>query len=294
MATAYYIAAALVFALGTAVGSFLNVCIWRLPREESVVRPPSHCPACNHRLGTADLVPLVSFLLLGRRCRYCRAPISWRYFTVELLTGLLFLGFWLAQGRALLERGGPGELVQLLAYLGFGAVLVAVFFTDLDHMIIPDELVIAGLVLGGGEDLVGLLTGSHGLLSVPLPFTAWVLAVPRSVAGVVIGAGFFVALELFSQLLFRREGMGGGDMKLGAAIGSLLGPGLALLSFGLAVFAGALIGGTLILVGLRGRKDYIPFGPFIVVCTLAVMVNPHWAGASAVGLIQAWLDSFHG
>lgn len=282
----------LVFALGTAIGSFLNVCIWRLPREESVVRPPSHCPACNERLRPPDLVPLLSFLFLGRRCRYCRAPISWRYFTVELLTGLLFLGFWVAQGPALVAQGGPGDVVRFLAYLGFAAVLVAVFFTDLDHMIIPDELVIAGLVLGIGEDVVGLLTHSHGLLSLHVPFTAWYVPMLRSVAGLVVGAGFFIALELFSLLIFRKEGMGGGDMKLGAAIGSLLGPGLALLCFGLSVFAGALIGGLLIATRLRGRKDYIPFGPFIVVCTLAVMVNPGWAQATAVGLYQAWLASF--
>ena len=294
MTAAYTATAVLVFALGTAIGSFLNVCIWRLPREESVVRPPSHCPACGHRLSAADLVPLLSFLLLGRHCRYCGAAISWRYFTVELLTGLLFLALWLMQGRELVAQGGGGDLVRFLAYLAFAGVLVAVFFTDLDHMIIPDELVVAGLAIGILEDLVGGLAGSHGLLSVVVPWAGWVLPVPRSLAGMVVGGGFFVAIELFSLLLFRREGMGGGDMKLGAAIGSLLGPGLALLSFGLAVFLGALVGGLLIATRLRSRKDYMPFGPFIVVCALAVMLDPGWAGATAVAAYQAWLDSFHG
>jgi len=291
---AFAVAAVLAFALGTVIGSFLNVCIWRLPREESVVRPPSHCPECDHRLAPLDLVPLFSFLCLGRRCRYCGAAISWRYFTVELITGLLFVGLWLSQGPALVAHGGAGDLYRLFAYLGFTAVLVAAFFTDLDHMIIPDELVIAGLALGLSEDLVGYLTGSHGLWQGQVPFTQFVLMLPRSVVGAVVGAGFFVGLELFSQAVFRREGMGGGDMKLGAAIGSLLGPGLALLSFGLSVFLGAVVGGLLLATRLKGRKDYIPFGPFIVVCTLAVLFAPEWAGQTAVAGWKAYLASFHG
>ena len=257
------------FLTGLSVGSFLNVCIWRMPRDESIVQPPSHCPKCGHRLRALELVPLLSFLWLGRHCRKCKAPISWRYFVVELLTGLVFVALWLVCW--------PDRLWDLPFYLIFAACLIAIFLIDLEHMIIPDELVIAGGVAATVKAL-GELFGvagatSRGLVHLPFPGTNG-FPFPEFVLGAFVGAAFFILVELFSRLLFRKEGMGGGDMKLGAAIGALLGPKTALLSFGLAVFAGAFIGVGLLLARRKKRVDYIPFGPFMVVSAFLLMLFP--------------------
>src|SRR5437667_5488147 len=123
--------ASVFFIFGAVVGSFLNVCIWRLPREESVVHPPSHCPGCDRRLGPLDLVPLLSQVLLRARCRYCQAKISWRYFWVELLTALAFTGLYLRYGL-------EGRWVEAIAACLFTATLIVIFFIDLETYYIPD------------------------------------------------------------------------------------------------------------------------------------------------------------
>jgi leader peptidase (prepilin peptidase)/N-methyltransferase len=223
------------FVLGSVIGSFLNVCIYRMPRDRSVVFPPSHCPQCGVSLRPVDLAPMLSFLALGRKCRRCGGPISWRYFSVELLTGLVFVAVWEA------AEGGP----EVIAWWVFASVVVAVVFTDLDHMIIPDKLVVAGLaaaLLYEGMQVAG----GQPLLSVRIPGTS--LGLPRVVAGGMVGYGVFVLIRGFSQLLFRREGMGLGDVKLAGAIGAMLGPKLALLGFGLAIAAGAVLGVALIVL----------------------------------------------
>jgi leader peptidase (prepilin peptidase)/N-methyltransferase len=287
---------ALLFLLGLGVGSFLNVCIYRMPRDESVVLPPSHCPACGARLRAVDLVPLFSFLLLGRRCRYCKAPISWRYFSIELITGLVFLAFWIAYARKLVDAP---DVATLAAYLVFAAMLVAIFMIDLEHFVIPDELVLVGLVAGVARDAAGLIFwhGAPRPAALPLPWHAWTLlgvenGVPSSLVGIVVGAVVFEGIGLFSRLVFRKEGMGGGDVKLAAAIGAVLGPGLALLSFGMAIFAGALIGGGLMLARVKHRGDYIPFGPFLAAAAVAVMLAPGSWAAWAVGLYSNWRASW--
>ena len=285
-----------VFLVGLGIGSFVNVCIYRMPRDESVVLPPSHCPACGARLRPADLVPLFSFLLLGRRCRYCKAPISWRYFVVELLTGLTFLGFWLAHLPRL--RGLP-EIATLIVFIVFAAMLIAIFIIDLEHYIIPDELVLVGLLGGVGRDALGLLfwNGLPRPLSLPLPWGAWTFkgianGIPSSLAGIVVGVVVFQGIALFSRLVFRKEGMGGGDVKLAAAIGAVVGPGLALLTFGLAIFAGAFLGGALMLARVKKRGDYIPFGPFLAAAAIAVMLAPQAWAAWAHGLYASWRGSW--
>jgi leader peptidase (prepilin peptidase)/N-methyltransferase len=280
------------FIFGLAIGSFLNVCIHRLPRDESIVWPPSHCPHCNARLRPWDNLPLLSQLLLRSRCRACGAHYSWRYFIVELLAGLVFGGLWLIYGPT----------VEFALMVLFAAVLIVVFFVDLEHMIIPDQLPLvaaaAGLLKNGydlvarhsvalvGDPSVAKLPGLRPWVHLPIPWTGYSLPIPAAVAGLVLGAAVFILIDLFSQLLFRKEGMGGGDMKLGAAIGAVLGPTLALLSFGLAVVAGAVIGMALILVRLRKRAEYVPFGPFLAVTALAVALAP---GAILSGVHGAWL-----
>lgn len=271
-----------VFALGCAVGSFLNVCIYRMPRDRSVVSPPSHCPQCGARLGTVDLVPLLSFLALGRKCRHCGGAISWRYFVVELMTGLAFVVVW--------ETGGFG--LQQLPYLIFAAVVIAVIFTDLDHMIIPDKLVVAALVAALLTGAIVAATGRVPLRCCPVDLPAHLTALVRFAAGGLVGFGLFVAIRGFSQLLFRREGMGFGDVKLAGAIGAMLGPGLALLSFAVAIVAGAVLGLALLALRLRRRMEYLPFGPFLAASALVTLVAPEALRATAREAYVRWLSIF--
>jgi leader peptidase (prepilin peptidase)/N-methyltransferase len=271
---------AAVFALGCVVGSFLNVCIYRMPRERSVVSPPSHCPQCGGRLRAVDLVPLISFLALGRKCRLCGSTIAWRYFTVELITGLVFLAVWRACGSGL----------QVVPCWIFASVVIAVVFTDLDHMIIPDKLVLAALAAALLSEGLLVAGGRLPLLSVPVPGTA--LGVPRVVAGGLAGLALFVFIRGFSQLLFRREGMGLGDVKLAGTIGAMLGPALAFVSFGLAIVAGAVLGVLLLVVRLRRRMEYLPFGPFLAAAALATLLAPEVLLGATKELYLRWVGVF--
>ena len=219
------------FLLGLAIGSFLNVCIWRLPREESIIRPGSHCPACSTVLGVRDLVPVLSWIFLRGKCRFCAARISPRYPAVELLTGGLFFLTYL--------HYGPSP--AMIAAMVFSAFMVAITFIDLDHQIILDGmlalLAVSGLVLQ-------LMTGAVGFWSM------WL--------GALVGGGLLLVLAIISQ-----GGMGGGDVKFAAALGFWLGwPGI-LLGLFIGFVAGGAISLLLLATGLRGRKDFIPFGPFI-------------------------------
>ena len=225
--------AVFVFFFGLLIGSFLNVCIWRLPREESIIRPGSHCPACSTVLGARDLVPVLSWLFLRGKCRFCGVKISARYPAVELLTGGLFLVTYLHYGLT------PG----LVAALVFSSFMVAITFIDLDHQIILDGMLALLAVCGLG---LQLWTGSVGLVSMLI--------------GAFVGGGLLLLLAILS-----RGGMGGGDVKFAAALGFWLGwPGI-LLGLFLGFVLGGLISLLLLVTGLRGRKDFIPFGPFIAI-----------------------------
>ena len=266
-----------VFVLGSTVGSFLNVCIYRLPRERSVISPPSHCPQCGARLRAVDLVPMLSFIALGRKCRFCGGSIGWRYFAVELTTALVFVAAWIASGQG----------IQVVSFWIFASVAIAVVFTDLDHMIIPDSLVIVALFAAALREGLAVWSGQMPLLSFQVPGTE--LAVPRFIAGGLVGLGVFVFIRAFSQVLFRREGMGLGDVKLAGAIGAMLGPGLALLSFGVAVAAGAALGLALLALRVRRRMEYLPFGPFLAVASLVALLAPSGLRASSGMLYDSWI-----
>ncbi|MGQ9524377.1 MAG: prepilin peptidase [Armatimonadota bacterium] len=254
---------AIAFIYGTVVGSFLNVCIYRMPRQESIIRPPSHCPDCGTRLRVRDLVPIVSFLVQRCRCRYCGSFISWRYLSVELLTGLYFALYTAKQGVS----------IDTVLALAFAAILIAAFFIDLEHYIIPDELNLVGVGIGLARDVLKLVVhdANWGLASVWLPILGRV-HMPRSL---VTAAGAAFALYVVAVLgtwMFRREAMGMGDVKLAAAIGANLTAGAALAGFFIAVLVGALVGVTLVLFRLRARQDLLPFGPFLAAGTLTAMV----------------------
>ncbi|MDR7540572.1 MAG: prepilin peptidase [Armatimonadota bacterium] len=225
---------ALVFALGTILGSFLNVVIYRLPRKQSLVRPGSHCPRCGAPVRPADNIPLLSFVLLRGRCRACRAPIGWRYPLVEATAGVLLVLIWSTYAAA-------GAWLALVSGAVLALSLVAVFFIDLDHQIVPNAITYPGLAAGLA------LSALQGRI------------VPAVVAAAGAGA-FFLLIALVS-----RGGMGGGDIKLAAMMGAFLGwPAIAV---GLLVgfLVGAAAGLVLMAARKRSRKDPIPFGPALAV-----------------------------
>lgn len=230
-------AAALI--LGAVVGSFLNVVIIRLPQEgKSIVWPASHCPRCQAPIRWYDNLPLLSFLLLGRRCRACRQPISWRYPLVELLMALLSLG--------LFHRFGLTPAFGI--YFIFCAALVAIFFIDLDHQIIPDVISLPGIPLGFAAAFI-------------LPQMSW----QASGLGILLGGGTFYLVALGYYLVTKREGMGGGDIKLLAMLGAFLGwqalPFIILASSVLGLIAGI---GAMLRQG-KGGQSVIPYGPFLII-----------------------------
>jgi len=230
---------AIFFFLGLVIGSFLNVCIYRLPRNESVVITPSHCPACGSRIGARDLFPLLSYIRLKGRCRACGKAISPQYPLIELLTGLLFAAAYAHTGLTAL----------LLKQLFLIAVLIVVSLIDLKYLIIPDRVIVFSLVMG---ILLNLIARDLSLLSAILGFSA-------------------TAAFLLVPALIYRGGMGGGDIKLAALIGFFLGWPNGLLAVFLGCLLGAVTGLTLVLTGLKGRKDAIPFGPYLALGTLPAM-----------------------
>jgi leader peptidase (prepilin peptidase)/N-methyltransferase len=223
------------FVLGLVVGSFLNVCIHRLPRKISIVRPPSHCPACGGRVEPWDNIPLLSFILLRGRCRHCGSPIHWRYPLVEFLSGCLFVACYFKFGLTF----------ELFLYYAFTCAMVVVAFIDLEFQIIPDEINLPFLVLGVAASFLTRL--------------GWV----SSLVGVLVGGGTLVVTALIYLKATGREGMGAGDFKLVAMMGAFLGwKGILLVIF-LASLVGALTGVMLMLVFRMSRKTPIPFGSFL-------------------------------
>jgi leader peptidase (prepilin peptidase)/N-methyltransferase len=222
--------------LGAIVGSFLNVCISRLPKEESIVRPGSHCPKCKTPIRFYDNIPLLSYFLLGGKCRHCKAPISIQYPIVEAITALssffLFITF--------------GVSLSFFYYFSFVAALIAITVIDLYHQIIPDVISLPGIVIG----LLGALVIPH--------ITFW-----SSLIGVLSGGGSLFLVATVYQWLFKREGMGGGDVKLLAMIGAFLGWKAVILTIFLSSFIGSIIGITVMLIKGKDFKYAIPFGPFL-------------------------------
>lgn len=216
---------------GLVIGSFLNVVIARLPEGRSLLWPPSSCSACGAGIAWRDNVPLVSFVALRGRCRACRSRISRRYPLVEAATAALFVAAYLAFGVTL-------EGLVAAALLGG---LLAITVIDLERQIIPDAITLPGILAGV---VANLATGRVPPVDVAL--------------GITVGAGLFLVIILAS-----RGGMGGGDMKLGAMLGAFLGWKVLLLAVFLAVLAGGVVAVALIALGRRGRKDAIPFGPFL-------------------------------
>lgn len=235
----------IVFIFGLAIGSFLNVCIYRVPLKLSVAQGRSFCPECKSKIAWYDNLPLLSFLFLGAKCRNCRRPISWVYPAVELLTASLFwFTFW--------KFGISWQFFSSLALI---SVLIVISFVDLKYQIIPDLISLPGILLGVA-------------FSFFIPGFSWL----NSVMGVLLGGIFFYLMAKGGELLFKKESLGGGDIKLAAMLGAFLGWKKLLLVFFISSFLGALVGISLILAVKQFRsKRIIPFGPFLALAAVLVI-----------------------
>lgn len=256
----YYFFLSCAFVLGLVVGSFLNVCIYRIPAGLSIVSPPSACPKCHRQIRWFENIPLLSFLLLAGRCSGCRAHISVRYPLIEALTGFLFV--------MVLYSFGLRSATPIYFFLVAG--LVVITFIDLDHQIIPDVISLPGIVIGF-------------LCSFFVPWVGWF----DSLTGILLGGGLLLAIAWLYQVLAKRDGMGGGDIKLLAMIGAFLGWKSIFPIIFIASLTGSLVGVPLMLLQGADRRLALPFGPFL---SLAALVYLFW-GPSLVGW---YLDLFQG
>ena len=224
------------FLLGLCIGSFLNVCIYRIPASKSIVSPGSSCLACGHPIRFYDNLPVLSYLILRGRCRYCHTSFSFRYPFVELLSGLFALGVFLRWGVH------PESFI----YYGFIAALLVITFIDIDHYIIPDVVSLPGIPIG--------------------MIASFFLTEPSfldSLLGVLLGGGILFSVAWVYKFFARREGMGGGDIKLLAMIGAFVGWKGVLATLFIGSVVGTLAGGALMLYTRSNLKLKIPFGPFL-------------------------------
>lgn len=245
-----------IFALawGACIGSFVNVCIYRIPADESIVAPRSHCTHCNRLIAWYDNIPLLSILLLRARCRQCGTRISPRYFVVELLVALLFLLVWREYGIT------PRTPVYWL----FVAGLTVGTFIDFDHMIIPDRITLGGI--GAGFLLSGLIPALHATPQQPDP-TVWA-ALGSSALGLLCGAGTLLLVAQIGKLIFRKDAMGMGDVKLLGAIGAFLGWQAVFWTVVVSSFAGSLVGISLVIARRKGMQGRIPYGPYLALAAV--------------------------
>jgi leader peptidase (prepilin peptidase) / N-methyltransferase len=236
--------AAYVTLLGLMLGSFMNVCIYRLPRGLSPVRPRSGCPNCGHMLAWYENVPVVSYLVLRGRCRKCRVPISPMYPIIEAITGAVFLAGYLWYG--------PSAL--LIVRLAFAWAMIALFVIDYQHQILPNVITIPGIVVG---ILANVLAGP-----------GWI----ASIIGAAVGAGVLYAIAEIYYRVRHEEGLGMGDVKMLGMIGAFLGWKLVLLTLVISSFLGSIIGVFVLVSRKESLKYAMPFGTFLAVGALVASV----------------------
>lgn len=252
------------FALGACVASFLNVVIWRVPRGESIVSPPSHCPKCGAAIRWYQNVPILSWLALRGRCANCRAPISPRYVFVELLGGVLFLA-------ALWRYGGPS--LELLVMWIWIALMIVGSFVDFDHKLLPDFTTIGGMVLGVAFHVVrSIQSVDHSV-------------VLFSLYGLAFGFGLLWLVRALGSKAFRREAMGMGDVFLMGAVGALFGPVAVLVTLILSSLVGSVAGLSMVAFAKTkfGRLVEIPYGPYIC---LGCLVWMFWGPELVAGYLR--------
>jgi leader peptidase (prepilin peptidase) / N-methyltransferase len=243
--TVLYILGAFVF--GLVIGSFLNVCIVRLPEHRSIVHPPSSCPRCGTRIAWYDNIPVISFFILGRKCRSCSLPISWRYPFVEFLSAVL--------AALLVWRYGPSA--RFAIYYALVAALIVITFIDIDHQIIPNEISLPGIVIGFLSSFIN-------------PDIGWV----SSGIGIIVGGGCLLLVIGIYYLVTKREGMGGGDVKLLAMIGAFLGIGGVFVTVLVGSIIGSIVGLSVMIRRGENARMAIAFGPFLSLGALTfVLIN---------------------
>ncbi|MDY6952692.1 MAG: prepilin peptidase [Thermodesulfobacteriota bacterium] len=225
-----------VFVFGSAVGSFLNVCIYRLPASLSIVRPRSMCPRCKTKIAFYDNIPILSYLWLRGKCRHCGAAISLRYPLVEITAGLFAVAVFNRYGMAL----------ESLFLYAFVAALLVVTFIDLDHQIIPDVITYPGMVVG----FLSSLVLDH-------------ITYKEALFGILLGGGLLFLVASGYYLFTKKEGMGGGDIKLLAMIGAFLGWKAVIFTIFVGSAVGTVVGIAVALRSQKGRKMAVPFGPFL-------------------------------
>lgn len=225
------------------IGSFLNVCIYRLPTSKSIADPPrSICPSCNSPIRFYDNIPVLSYIWLKGRCRNCDAPISFRYPMVELMNGIVAMGLLFKFGLSL----------ESLVYFVFISSLLVITFIDLDHQIIPDIITLPGIPMG-----------------IVASFALPTISFKASALGLLIGGGSLWFVAWAYNLIARRDGMGGGDIKLLAMIGTIIGwKGVIFTIFASSVI-GSCVGITMMLIKGKNMKFAIPFGPFLSIGAIA-------------------------
>ena len=241
----YGIEVIIIFILGLVIGSFSNVCIYRIQKNESIVFPASHCTSCQTPIKAMDNIPLLSYFLLKGKCRNCGENISIRYPIVEFLTGVVYILIFLIYGRSL----------QTFIYAILSSALIIISFIDLDEQIIPDEISLPGIVLGF-------------LISFFVPYISYF----NSLFGILTGGGIIFLIALAGLVIFKKEAMGGGDVKLAAMIGAFIGWRYIILSLFIGFFIGAVTGIVLILSIVKNKDDIIPFGPFIVLGSILTIL----------------------
>lgn len=274
----------LTFLGGAAVGSFLNVCVYRIPWQKSLLWPRSMCPHCWTAIAARDNVPILGWLALGGRCRHCKQPIAIRYPLVEALTGLLFVATYLTDVYATPDLLYGNALVTALLRCGYHQILVALLivatFIDYDLYIIPDEVTVTGMVLG-------LTLGAFfpAVRSAPGDATATWSALGVGLLGLIVGGGLVWAVRILGGIVFRKEAMGFGDVTLLAMIGAFLGWQAAVLTFFLAPFFGLThaFGKLVRLAGkwltgreLSGSDHELPFGPYLSMAALTLILAWRW------------------
>ena len=241
-----------IFIFGAIIGSFLNVCIYRIPLGKSIVRPRSFCPFCEKTISWFANVPLISFIILLGKCRECGRPISLRYFFVELITAL--------SGAALLFYFPIG--INFFIYWIFIWALIVITFVDIEHQEIPDVIslpgIVVGLILMTFFRMDGSVSGASAFLNSGL--------------GILAGGGMMFLLGVIGEFIFKKEALGGGDVKLMAMIGAFLGWKLVILTFFLAPVMGAGVG---IFMKIRFKKEVIPYGPYLSAGAIISLLYGH-------------------
>jgi leader peptidase (prepilin peptidase)/N-methyltransferase len=245
-----------VFIFGAVIGSFLNVCIYRIPREESIVKPASRCTSCGTPIRFYDNIPILSYIMLLGKCRYCKTKLSVRYPLIEFLNAILYV--------IVVKVFGPASPWIIAAYFVFVSSLIVIFFIDLDHQIIPNGITLPGIP-------IAVVLGATIL---PDPFARYdLLGFKASIIGFLAGGGFFYSVAFLGKVMLKKDAMGGGDIKMMAMVGGLLGWKAVILTTFLGSLLGSVIGVTLILLKGKERGSKIPFGPYLA---LGALISLLW------------------